>query len=189
MKKKIQYAVLSPAGMLILGLFTGFAVKEIDIHFYAQHWGISLSNVFSEAGIWIVIGVAISLYSRNKRYAMLNVFFYCVGMLITYYLTAELTDSVYSWAYIRLWIVFACFSPVMAYLVALTRRRGVLSLVLKVGIFAGYIGLNLLLGVFLKGYDILFFLLLIYLLFIRDRKNAAAPDRYCKERLTKKGEK
>ena len=113
-------------------------------------------------------------------------FFYCVGMLITYYLTAELTDSVYSWAYIRLWIVFACFSPVMAYLVALTRRRGVLSLVLKVGIFAGYIGLNLLLGAFLKGYDILFFLLLIYLLFIRDRKTRRLLTDTAKRGLLKK---
>ena len=159
--------ILNPLMMFLAGLFSGWAVKEMDIHFYAQHFGISLSDIFSQAGVWVLIGVAISLFSRNRKYAMANIFTYCAGMLITYYLTAMWTHSVYGWTFIKGWALFACFSPVMAYMVTLTKGRGLLPLVIKIGIFAGYVGLNILLGSFIKIYDILFLIVLVYLLFIK----------------------
>ena len=167
MKNRVKEIILNPVSMFIIGLLTGFLVKEIDIHFYTQHFGMSLSDIFSKVGIWVLIGVAVSLYSKSAKWAMLNVFTFCIGMLITYYLTAVLTDSVFGWAYIKGWTVFACFSPLMAYLVTLTKRKGALSLLIKIGIFAGYIGINILLGGFIQLYDVLFFLILLYLLFIK----------------------
>lgn len=167
MKNRVKEIILNPVSMFIIGLLTGFLVKEIDIHFYTQHFGMSLSDMFSKVGIWVLTGVAVSLYSKNAKWAMLNVFTFCIGMLITYYLTAVLTDSVFGWAYIKGWTVFACFSPLMAYLVTLTKRKGALSLLIKIGIFVGYIGINILLGGFIQLYDVLFFLILLYLLFIK----------------------
>lgn len=167
MKNRVKEIILNPVSMFIIGLLTGFLVKEIDIHFYTQHFGMSLSDIFSKVGIWVLIGVTVSLYSKNAKWAMLNVFTFCIGMLITYYLTAVLTNSVFGWAYIKGWTVFACFSPIMAYLVTLTKRKGALSLLIKIGIFAGYIGINILLGGFIQLYDVLFFLILLYLLFIK----------------------
>ena len=55
----------------------------------------------------------------------------------------------------------------MAYLVTLTKRKCALSLLIKIGIFAGYIGINILLGGFIQLYDVLFLLILLYLLFIK----------------------
>lgn len=161
--------------MLAIGLLTGFLVKEIDIYFYAQHFGISLSDIFSEVGIWVVIGVAISLFSRSAGLAMANIFLFSVGMLFTYYLTAQLTGSVFGWSYVRAWFLFACFSPLFAWLVTLTKRRGFLPFFIKLGVFAGYLGINLLLGSFLKVYDLVFFLLLLYLLFVRKYENPGEP--------------
>lgn len=43
--------ILNPLVMFLAGLASGFIVKEIDIHFYAQHFGISLSEIFSQAGV------------------------------------------------------------------------------------------------------------------------------------------
>ena len=80
------------------------------------------------------MGVIMSLFSKNKRYAMLNVFLFCIGMLITYYITAEVTNSVYGWNFIRGWVVFACCSPLMAYLVTLTKNKGIFPLIIKIGI-------------------------------------------------------
>ncbi len=168
--------ILNPLVMFLAGLASGFIVKEIDIHFYAQHFGISLSEIFSQAGVWVLIGVAISLFSRNRKYAMANIFTYCAGMLITYYLTAMWTHSVYGWTFIKGWAVFACLSPVMAYIVTLTKGRGFLPMVIKIGIFAGYIGLNILLGGFIKIYDILFLILLVYLLFIKNFTQTGERD-------------
>ena len=52
--------------------------------------------------IWILFGVLISIYSKTKRKAMLNVLF-CIGMLITYYFV----NGVYSSTYIIGWSIFA----------------------------------------------------------------------------------
>lgn len=167
MKSKGKDVLLNPAAMFLVGLVTGFLVKEIDLHFYAQTFGISLSDIFSKVGIWVVIGVAVSLYSKTTKYAMLNIFTFCIGMIITYYLTAYLTNAVYGWVYIKAWTLFACFSPFMAYLVTRAKKPGILSLFIKLGVFAGYLVINLLLGGFIQLYDILFFLILIYLLFLK----------------------
>ncbi len=165
--EKIKNIILHPISMLIIGLITGVIVKLIDIYFRVQHWGFSLSDVFSQLGVWIVIGVIISLFSKNKRYAMLNVFLFSIGMLITYYLTAEVTNSVYGWTFIKGWAVFACCSPLMAYLVTLTKNKGLFPLIIKIGILAVYLVTDMLIFGGPRIYDFIFILLLIYLLFIK----------------------
>ena len=174
MKKAVPWLLL-PVPMGVLGLTAGFLVKMLDIYCYAQHFGVSLSAIFSQAEVWVVIGVAISLYSRDNKTAMANIFLFCAGMLLTYYITAEVTNSIYGWSFIKAWAAFACLSPLMAYLVRLTLRPGALALVLKLGVFAGYVGLNLLLGSFLHTYDIPF---------LRERLGAKAGTSYlCSQEL------
>ena len=127
-------------------------------------------------GVWVVIGVAISLYSPDNPRAMVNIFLFCAGMLLTYYVTAEVTGSIYGWSFIKAWAAFACLSPLMAFLVRLTLRPGALALVLKLGVFAGYVGMNLLLGSFLHYYDLPLLAVLAYLLFWK-RWNKPSEDR------------
>lgn len=87
--------ILRPIPMLIIGLITGVVTKLIDIYFRVQHFGFSLSDIFSQMGVWILIGVMISLFSKTRKSAMIHVFLFCIGMLTTYYITAEITHSVY----------------------------------------------------------------------------------------------
>lgn len=167
---KIKNYILHPISMFIIGLVTGIIIKLIDIHFRVQHFGFSLSDIFSELGIWILIGVIISLFSKNKKYAMLNIFLFSIGMLITYYITAEVTNSVYGWTFIKGWSVFACLSPMLAYLVTLTKEKGLLSLIIKIGIILVYLITNIIIFGGPRIYDIVFILILIYLLFIKKYK-------------------
>lgn len=167
---KIKKYILHPISMFIIGLVTGIIIKLIDIHFRVQHFGFSLSDIFSELGIWILIGVIISLFSKNKKYAMLNIFLFSIGMLITYYITAEVTNSVYGWTFIKGWSVFACLSPMLAYLVTLTKEKGLLSLIIKIGIILVYLITNIIIFGGPRIYDIVFILILIYLLFIKKYK-------------------
>lgn len=167
---KIKEYILHPISMFIIGLLTGIIIKLIDIHFRVQHFGFSLSDVFSELGIWILIGVIISLFSKNKKYAMLNIFLFSIGMLITYYITAEVTNSIYGWTFIKGWSVFACLSPMLAYLVTLTKEKGLLSLIIKIGIILVYLITNIIIFGGPRIYDIVFILILIYLLFIKKYK-------------------
>ncbi len=167
---KIKNYILHPISKFIIGLVTGIIIKLIDIHFRVQHFGFSLSDIFSELGIWILIGVIISLFSKNKKYAMLNIFLFSIGMLITYYITAEVTNSVYGWTFIKGWSVFACLSPMLAYLVTLTKEKGLLSLIIKIGIILVYLITNIIIFGGPRIYDIVFILILIYLLFIKKYK-------------------
>ena len=167
---KIKNYILHQISKFIIGLVTGIIIKLIDIHFRVQHFGFSLSDIFSELGIWILIGVIISLFSKNKKYAMLNIFLFSIGMLITYYITAEVTNSVYGWTFIKGWSVFACLSPMLAYLVTLTKEKGLLSLIIKIGIILVYLITNIIIFGGPRIYDIVFILILIYLLFIKKYK-------------------
>ena len=167
---KIKEYILHPISMFIIGLLTGIIIKLIDIHFRVQRFGFTLSDVFSELGIWILIGVIISLFSKNKKYVMLNIFLFSIGMLITYYITAEVTNSIYGWTFIKGWSLFACLSPILAYLVTLTKEKGLLSLVIKIGILLVYLITNIIIFGGPRIYDIVFILILIYLLFIKKCK-------------------
>ena len=167
---KIKDYILHPISMFIIGLLTGIIIKLIDIHFRVQHFGFSLSDIFSELGIWILIGVIISLFSKNKKYAMLNTFLFSIGMLITYYITAEVTNSIYGWTFIKGWSVFACLSPMLAYLVTLTKEKWIVSLIIKIGIILVYLITNIIIFGGPRIYDIVFILILIYLLFIKKYK-------------------
>ena len=167
---KIKNYILHPISMFIIGLITGIIIKLIDIYFRVQHFGFSLSDVFSEFGIWILIGVIISLFSKNKKYAMLNIFLFSIGMLITYYITAEITNSIYGWTFIKGWSLFACLSPILAYLVTFTKEKEILSLIIKIAILIVYLITNIIMFGGPRIYDIVFILILIYLLFIKKYK-------------------
>ena len=82
--------VLNPIMMFIIGLILGIISRLLDI--FTQNLG----NIFSQMAIWILLGVLISIYSKTKKKAMLNIFLFCLGMLITYYLMAIITKGVYS---------------------------------------------------------------------------------------------
>lgn len=40
--------------IIILGLFSGFLAKISDIYFYREYLGMSLSDMTSEMGVWIL---------------------------------------------------------------------------------------------------------------------------------------
>ena len=58
---------------------------------------------------------------------MINIFPFCIGMLISYYVTAELTNAVYSWNFIKGWTIFSCLSPLFAYFTWKTKEEGLFA--------------------------------------------------------------
>ena len=163
--------LLSPGGMLVMGGLMGILSKLSDVGSHMGYLQIILSEMTSQMSLWILIGVTISLFSRSRKMAMANIFLFCVGMLAAYYVAAEVTHSVYGWSFIKGWAVFACFSPVMAYLVTLTKEKGRLPLLIKIGVLAAYVGVDLLLFGGPQIFDIVLLLPLLYLLFVRKYAN------------------
>lgn len=104
--------------MFMVGLALGVLSRLLDIHTQ------NLGNIFSRMTIWILFGVLISIYSDTKKKAMLNIFPFCIGMLITYYYVAYVTNGVYSEVYIVEWTVFVLASPMLAYFTWMTKEKG-----------------------------------------------------------------
>ena len=147
--------------MFLSGLVLGTAARLLDI--YTQNLG----EIFSQMSIWILIGTLIAIYSPTKRSAMCNIFPFCIGMLLTYYATAMLTQGVYGWTFIIGWTIFAFLSPVMAYFAWMVKQRGLFSKVIGAGIVLISILSSILLFDRLRIYDFAMDGLLIYFLFFK----------------------
>lgn len=147
--------------MFLSGLVLGTAARLLDI--YTQNLG----EIFSQMSIWILIGTLIAIYSPTKRSAMCNIFPFCIGMLLTYYATAMLTQGVCGWTFIIGWTIFAFLSPVMAYFAWMVKQRGLFSKVIGAGIVLISILSSILLFDRLRIYDFVMDGLLIYFLFFK----------------------
>lgn len=153
--------LLNPISMFIIGLLLGILSRLLDI--YTQNLG----NVFSQMSIWILFGVVISIYSNSKSKAMINIFLFCIGMLITYYAVAILTKGVYSTNFIIGWTVFSLFSPIFSYFTWMTKENGLFPKMISVGIVAVSILSSIILFDGFRIYDFIINAIIIYLLFIK----------------------
>ena len=127
----------------------------------------NLGNIFSQMAIWILFGVIISVYSSSEKKAMINIFPFCIGMLIAYYIVAILTNGVYSDVYIIGWTVFALASPVMAYFAWMTKEKGLFPKVISAVIVAVSVLSSIVLFDRLRIYDFIIDGILIYILFLK----------------------
>lgn len=160
----IKKMILNPISMFIIGLCLGVASRLLDI--YTQNLG----NIFSEMAIWILFGTIISIYSQTKKKAMLNILPFCIGMLITYYFVAFVTDGVYSTIFIIGWTIFAFICPILAYFTWMTKEKGIFAKIISFGIVFFSIASTIILFDKLRIYDIFINLLLIYFLFFKKVK-------------------
>ena len=85
---RVSYSIL----ILLFGVALGVLSKWLDNMWIndAIWWQhilgiIDLRNVFSEFAIWLLIAIALSVYSSTPLRAALNVFLFFVGMCISYH--------------------------------------------------------------------------------------------------------
>ena len=123
----IKKHLLNPLSMFLLGLCLGVVSRLFDIYIEI------LGNIFSQLQIWILLGTLIAIYSPTKKQAMLNIFPFCLGMLITYYATAIITHGIYGRSFIIGWTIFAFCSPVFAYFAWMTKDKGWFPKVISIG--------------------------------------------------------
>ena len=154
--------ILNPVSMFIIGIILGVISRLFDM--YTQNLG----NILSEMAIWILFGVLISIYSSSKKKAMLNIFLFCIGMLLAYYFVAIITNGVYSKTIIVGWTIFAIFSPILAYFTWITKEKGVFPKLISISIVIVSILSSIVLFDKLRIYDFIINGILIYYLFFKD---------------------
>lgn len=157
-------SIIDPIFLFIFGAVLGVVSKLLDIHTS------NLGNIFSQMSIWILLGTLIAIFSKTKGKAALNVFVFCIGMLITYYITAELTNSVYGMTFIYGWAAFSVCSPVFAILTWTTKEKGVLGKIISFGILVITLTVSMVVFDGPRVYDIVIMLVLAYFLFIHKVK-------------------
>ena len=146
----LNRAVIYSMGIMACGLITGVGVKLMDI--YTAHLG----NIFSQMSVWIFLCSVLAVYSSTPRRAAVNVFLFCVGMLLTYYLTAEGMHSPYSMTFVYGWSVFSLFSPVLAFFTWYAKGKGAVSRLLTAGIVVVLLVLAVLLFDRIRISDLIF---------------------------------
>lgn len=157
----MKRGIWNPFIMFVIGLVLGAISRLFDI--YTQNLG----DIFSQMEIWILFGVIISIYSETKKKAMLNILPFCIGMLITYYVVAILTDGVYGSIFIIGWTLFALLSPVMACFAWMTKEKGLFPGLIRCGIVACSVFSSIVLFDGFRWYDVVINVVLIYILFFR----------------------
>lgn len=155
---------MMPVLIFVMGGAFGVLSKILDI--YTQNLG----NIFSQMSIWILLGSLIAIFSKTKGKAALNVFVFCIGMLITYYITAELTNSVYGMTFIYGWAAFSVCSPVFALLTWMTKEKGAFGKIISFGILVVTLAVSMVVFDGPRVYDIVIMLVLAYFLFIHKVK-------------------
>ena len=153
--------LLRPHWMFCVGLILGIISRLLDI--YTENLG----EIFSQMAIWILLGTLISIYSKTKKMAMMNIFPFCIGMLITYYIVAIITHGVYSRSFIIGWTIFALCSPIFAFFTWMAKEKGIIPKIISIGIIIVCVLSSIILFDKLRIYDFLIDGLLIYYLFIK----------------------
>ena len=142
---------------LILGAFLGTLSKYLDTVAVNGSWHANVlhyfSNIFTRAGIWVLMATIIAVYSKTIVRAAMNTFVFLSGMLISYYLYSTYLFGFFPTKYFIFWGIMALFSPILgiitwkaknstrlAYILPAFPMGLLLSLSLGIGSF--YINLN-----------------------------------------------
>ena len=136
---KIIYSLL----ILLLGISLGVFSKWLDNMgindaIWWQHiLGIlDLRNVFSEFAIWLLIALAISVYSSTPLRSCLNVFLFFAGMCISYHLYTIVFAGFNPQRYMMIWYGFTLLSPILAFVCWYGKGKTKVSLIIDMLILA-----------------------------------------------------
>ena len=136
---QITYSILILLFGIALGVFSKWLDNMgINDAIWWQHilGIIDLRNVFSEFAIWLLIALAISVYSSSPLRAGLNVFLFFAGMCISYHLYTIVFAGFNPQRYMMIWYGFTLLSPVLAFICWYGKGKTKVSLIIDTLILA-----------------------------------------------------
>ena len=123
---------------LFLGIILGVLSKYIDnLELNDAVWWqhiigvLDLRNVLSGFGIWILISIMISVYSKSPWFAGLNVFTFLLSMCISYHIYTIIFSGFNPLSYMMIWYIITILSPLFAFICWYSKGIGIVSLVIK----------------------------------------------------------
>lgn len=168
--------VISSILILSLGVALGVLSKwldnmAIDDTVWWQHLlGIlDLRNVFSSFTVWLLLALAISVYSKSPIRASLNVFLFFVGMCSSYHLYTIVFSGFNPKSYMLIWYGITMFSPVLAFVCWFGKGKTKISLMIDILILSIMLSVCFSIGIWYFGFisliDTLIFIIAVFILY------------------------
>jgi hypothetical protein len=145
-QKSKKDKILCTASSLIAGILLGGFSKWLDsLALDSSIWWhriierLDLGNFFSEMAVWLLIALAIAVFSSSALMAALNVFAFFTGMCAAYHLYSILFAGFNPLSYMVIWYAIALVSPVLAALCWYAKGKGIIPILLDTGIMTVFI--------------------------------------------------
>lgn len=111
----LKRKIISSIAILIFGILMGVGSKALDEASFNElptiMQKLDITNFLGRFGIWIFIGVCISVYSSSAKRAALNVFLFFIGMVSSYYIYCVLMAGFFPLNYAMIWFGLTLVSP------------------------------------------------------------------------------
>lgn len=168
--------------ILLLGIGLGISSKWLDMlsindEIWWQHviGMLDLGNIFSLFGIWILLAVAISIYSNSPLRAGINVFIFFLSMNIAYHIYTIIFAGFNPRSYMLIWYGITAFSPFLAAICWYAKGNGPIPILIRAGILAVMTLFSFSIGMWyfdcISVIDTLFFLLMLGILYDSPKKS------------------
>jgi hypothetical protein len=112
---KLKHKIIASVAVLFFGILMGVSSKALDESAFNELPAImqklDITNFLGRFGIWIFIGVCISVYSSSAKRAALNVFLFFLGMVSSYYIYCALVAGFFPMNYAMIWFGLTLVSP------------------------------------------------------------------------------
>ena len=134
LKNKIINTILILAFGIVLGIIAKWLDNlAIDNSIWWQQiiGNLNLNNVLSEFGIWLLIALAIAIYSKTPLRAALNAFLFFVGMNVSYHLYTIMFSGFNPESYMMIWYGLTLVSPFIALICWYSKGEKVPSIIIS----------------------------------------------------------
>lgn len=136
-------ALLGSAAVFVAGVLLGIVSKWLDniaiddtITWHRIIERLDLGNFFSDIAVWLLIALAIAVFSYSASLAVLNVFLFFTGMCAAYHIYTIVFSGFDPTSYMMIWYGLTLLSPILAVLCWYAKGMSKISVVLDIMIMA-----------------------------------------------------